>query len=137
MNGWAALVVCAALAVHLAGRVLAALSAKWDADRRASQGQADATRTVSERAVAVEERRITLEERRYEPRKKAEPMPPDLRGRVSAYEDEWARNDEEATLRQLYAEFEDWDTVRQHLKPLQSLGNGDEPFTSRDREFVR
>lgn len=74
--------------------------------------------TLNERRVAVEERRIALEEAARAPRKRAEPMPPDLRARIGMLDEEWAREDEERTLSMLYAEYDDWEKVRQNLRPL-------------------
>lgn len=84
---------------------------------------------VRERLAAVEERRITLEELARRPKPPAVPMPPDLRARLAMLDADWARDDEERTMRSLYAELDDWDLVRAQLRPLAPvLHNVDHPF---------
>ena len=96
----------------------------------------DRSLTVRERLASVEERKITLEELSRKPRAKAQPMPVDLRNRIAVFEDDWAREDEERTIMALYAEYDDWDTVRKNLRPLPSAQGTDQIFAPKP-EFIR
>lgn len=80
--------------------------------------QARHAASLEERRIELEERRVSLEERRFAPAPKATPMPPDLAQRPLQWEDQWMQEQERATIQALYAEYGDWDRVRQHLAPL-------------------
>ena len=48
----------------------------------------------------------------------ADAMPDDLVNRVQAWEDDFAKSDEERHIKALYAELGDWDKVRRALPAL-------------------
>lgn len=90
-----------------------------------------AVRPMGDRWLSVQERKIALEEAARAPRPKAKPMPPDLRNRIGMLDEGWAQEDEERTLFALYAEYDDWDIVRQQLRPLAPITDPmsvDRPF---------
>lgn len=104
---------------------LASLTVKWTEDRKASESAARLSRSLEDRRIAVEEGRLALEQRRVAMEEKAKeasapppPMPDDLKARIDAWEDPWAKEDQKATLMQMFAEYGDWDIVRTKLVPL-------------------
>jgi hypothetical protein len=111
---------------HRAERVL---TAKWRADRLLSDAVAVDQRDRDSRLAAIAERDIALREqefaKRSEPVRRAPPMPDDIRGRITMWDDEFAQNDERARIADLFAELGDWDQVRKALPALS-------PFLSAD-----
>lgn len=87
---------------------------------------------IAERRVALEERRVVLEEQSRKPKAPTPPMPQDLRNRIAAFDEEWARDAEERTLHVLYAELDDWEKVRHAVRPLP----GPESIASTDQIFA-
>lgn len=99
-------------------RVLDAFAHKWSMDRQMQLQAADADRTMEARRVTVLERDVTLKEEAAKRPIGTEPMPDDLRVRILSWEDGFAQENEESTIRSLYAELGDWERVRHQLVPL-------------------
>lgn len=87
-------------------RILPIFEAKWKAEN-----------DLAKRYATIAEREIALAEQRAEKPRNRQPMPADLLARISAWEDEFAREDERKYVEQLYAETGDWDAVRRAYAP--------------------
>lgn len=120
-------------------RFLAALTAKWSHEQAVTETAARLARSLEDRRIAIEEQRLALDREKFEADMKAKqppaapaPMPEDLRARVEAWEDDWAKEAEKSTLLQLYAEYQDWDKVRAKLVPLRIAMAQDEIAAPRE-----
>ncbi len=89
------------------------LEAKWTREANIASDR----NKIRGRYARVAEREIALAESSSEKPKSRQPMPPDLVARINAWEDEFARADEQKFVDQLYAETGDWDTVRRAYAP--------------------
>lgn len=105
MSALVALIVVG-FGVWLTRELLPALVARWEAE--------DA---MADRYAKIAEREIRLRELGAEKPNPRQPMPPDLEARINAWEDEFARADEQKYVEQLYAETGDWDAVRRQYAP--------------------
>ncbi len=99
--------------VWFAPILLASLDAKWERESET----ANTRNAIRARYAKVAEREITLAENRAEKPNARQPMPADLVARINAWEDEFARADEQKFVEQLYAETGDWDAVRRAYAP--------------------
>ena len=119
----AVVTLCCATVLIIAAGAERVLSAKWQAERTiqasaiANEWDRQSRLTdVRARRVAVLERRVALEERRLKDSPTGDPMPADLLDRINAWEDDFAKDDQRRVIADLYAEYRDWDKVRQRLE---------------------
>ena len=116
------------------------VATEWVADREADRAHAkaiaDTLAALDARRVTVAERDIALREKQAEKPAPPAEMPQDLKDRILAWDDEFAKTDEEATLRQLFAIYGDWDIVRQKLVPLPARDAAAREQTAPDAIFA-
>lgn len=99
--------------IWLTNTLLPVLQVKWKMESDNIKGRNE----IRARYAKVAEREIALAEHRNEKPQARYPMPPDIEARVNAWEDEFARSDEQKYVEQLYAELGDWDAVRRAYSP--------------------
>ena len=122
IGGTVAWLGTAALVAYLGRELLHALDAKWRSEREIEVTRVD----VLVREVKVKERAMTLTEQEKAQRPTTEEMPEDLRVRIRAWEDSWAREGAEAEVWALYNEHKDWDAVRRNLTTM-PIRNDNQP----------
>jgi hypothetical protein len=118
---WSVLVVVG-YATH---KIMFTLGEKWAAERLDGRRFADSRDKIAREDLSLREREVVLKERVLEKPPKAASMPEDLRRRILAWEDTFAQEDEARTLAELYAEYGDWDTVRQKVLPMSMVATPD------------
>ena len=91
----------------LGQRALGALVAHQGAVREQHHALRDRELDLKEREVAMLEQKGRSSE--------SEAIPEDLVQRIQAWDDEFAKADEERNIRVLYGQLKDWDLVRRHL----------------------
>ncbi len=114
------LVLLAAVAVtaYIGHRWLELMQLQWKNDRLDQRKWHEDAHDIAKKEVAVKEREIALKEQSTKKPEKPVKMPDDLLNRILAWEDSFAQEAERQTITDLYAEFEDWDTVRTKLAPM-------------------
>ncbi len=100
--------VCVSVTVFLLGqRGIGVVSTHLLAARERAGALRDRELDLKEREIAIQEKKVASGDDHA--------IPEDLMARVNAWEDDFAKADEERNIRVLYAELKNWDAVRRSL----------------------
>ena len=100
--------LCVSVTLFLLGqRGLDALVAHLSGGRELMKSLRDRELDLKEREIAIAEKKVSTGDDHA--------IPEDLMARINAWEDDFAKSDEERAIRVLYAELKNWDAVRRSL----------------------
>lgn len=97
-------------------RIRAEATRQADEDRIARERH-DRELALRDRELAIKEREVALQERIKTPPTPIPEWPADVRALVNSWEDDWAKQDMEKVILTTYGASQDWQAVREALRP--------------------